>query len=50
VGKANTSVTGSTLDNGTAGLQQSLLLGILDDEESGPILDTTTRVLELRLA
>lgn len=50
VGKANASVAGGALDDGAARLQQALLLGILDDVESGAVLDGTTGILELGLS
>lgn len=48
--KANASVTGGTFNNCTARFQETLLFGILDNEESRPILNTTAGVLELCLA
>lgn len=46
VGKANSRVTGRALDDGTAGLQESLFLRILDNEESGTVFHAATGVLE----
>ena len=48
--ETNASVSGCALDDGAARLQETLALGVLDDEEGGAILDGATRVLEFGLS
>lgn len=50
VRQANARVAGSALDDGAARLQEASLFGILDDVESGPVLDGAAGVHELGLA
>jgi hypothetical protein len=46
VGETDSGVSGCAFNDGTARLQETLLLGILDDEEGGAVFDGATRVLE----
>ena len=48
--QADAGIAGRALDDDTAGLKQAALLGILDDEERGAVLDRAARVEELGLA
>jgi hypothetical protein len=46
VSETDTSVSGCAFDDGTAGFQETLLFGILNDEEGGAVFDGTAGVLE----
>jgi hypothetical protein len=48
--QTDASVARCAFDNGTAGLDKAQAFGILDDEESGAILDGATGVLKFSLA
>jgi hypothetical protein len=48
--ETNTGVSSCAFDDGTARLQETLALGVFDDEEGGAVLDGATRVLELGLS
>ncbi len=50
VREADARVAGGALDDGAAGLDQPLLLGVLHDEESGAVLDAAAGLHELGLA
>lgn len=48
--ETNASVSGCALDDGAARLQETLALGVFDDEEGGAVLYGATRVLEFGLS
>ena len=48
--ETNTSVSSCAFDYGAARLQETLALGVLDDEEGGAVFNGTTRVLEFGLS
>jgi hypothetical protein len=50
VRKTNASISSGALNNGAARLQETLALGVFDDEEGGAVFDRTTRVLEFGLS
>jgi hypothetical protein len=50
VRESNTCVSSCAFDDGSAGVQETELLGILDDEERSAVLDGTTGVLEFSFA
>ena len=48
--ETNASVSGCTLDDGAARLQETLALGVFDDEEGGAVFDGAAGVLEFGFA
>jgi hypothetical protein len=50
VRETNAGISSCSFDDGAARLQETLALGVLDDEEGGAVLDRTTGVLELGLS
>jgi hypothetical protein len=42
VGETDTGVPGSTFDDGTSGLEETFVFGVLDEEEGGPVFDGST--------
>jgi hypothetical protein len=46
----NTSVSSGALDDGATRLQETLALGVFDDEEGGAVFDRATRVLKFGLS
>lgn len=47
MGQANSGIPCCSFNNSAAWFKKASLLGILDDEQCGPVLDASARVLEL---
>lgn len=50
MGESNAGVASCALNHGAAWFQQTLAFGVLDDEESGAVLDGASGILEFCFA